>query len=191
MPIITLPTDLTGKLLIAMPGMDDPRFAGGVIFLCAHSPEGAMGVIVNKRIDQLRFADMLEQIGVDAPMPPDVPVCYGGPVEMGRGFVIHSADYDGNARDMLRIDDQFAMTTTTDVLEEMGRGSGPAQALMVLGYAGWGPEQLEDEIGRNGWLTCDATPDLVFGTDMAIKWEAALASLGVNPLMLSEQAGHA
>ncbi len=191
MQMETVPADLTGKLLIAMPGMGDPRFARSVVFLCAHSAEGAMGVIVNKPLDHVTFAEMLEQVGVAAPMPPEVAVCYGGPVQPERGFVIHSASYRGKAQDTLRVDDRFSMTATVEVLEDMGRGLGPAQALMAIGYAGWGPEQLEDEIGQNGWLTCDASPELVFSPDMSAKWEAAMASLGINPLMLSEQAGHA
>lgn len=189
---LTTPQDLTGMLLIAMPDMGDPRFHGGVVFLCAHSADGAMGLIVNKPMPEVRFADMLDQLdiprGIDTP---DIPVCYGGPVEMRRGFVLHDAGYRGRQDDRLRVDDRFAMTATVDVLEDLARGSGPPRALMALGYAGWGPGQLEDEIAQNGWLTADATPDLVFGPPMAGKWAAALASLGVSPLTLSSEAGRA
>jgi putative transcriptional regulator len=192
-----LDQNLTGKLLIAMPGMGDPRFAGSVVFLCAHSDEGAMGLIVNKRVEEVTFAEMLEQLeiapetrGPDTP-PRDVPVCYGGPVELRRGFVLHSTDYGARGEDGLEIDGRFAMTATLDILEDIARARGPEQALLALGYSGWGPQQLEGEIAQNGWLTAEAAPDLVFGAAMGGKWEAALRSLGVDPLMLSSEAGHA
>ncbi len=192
----TVPSDLTGQLLIAMPGMGDPRFHGSVVFLCAHSPTGAMGLIVNKEIEELSFADMLEQLEIPADTPPGLPVCFGGPVETGRGFVLHSADYaprtrDGEEDGTLRVDSRFSMTATMDVLRDLADGTGPRHALMALGYAGWGPGQLESEIRQNGWLTCEASPTLVFGARMEGKWEAALASLGIDPLMLSSEAGHA
>jgi putative transcriptional regulator len=177
--------------------MGDPRFAGSVVFLCAHSEEGAMGLIVNKRVDEVTFAEMLEQLEIapDAPagdVPArDVPVCYGGPVELRRGFVLHSADYDARGEDGLEIDSRFSMTATLDILEDIAKGRGPGRALLALGYAGWGPGQLESEIAQNGWLTAEAAPDLVFGSAMDGKWEAALQSLGVHPLMLSSEAGHA
>lgn len=186
------PTDLTGKLLIAMPDMGDPRFHGSVVFLCSHGAEGAMGLIVNKPMSEVSFADMLEQLQIDGREgAPDLPVCFGGPVELRRGFVLHSADYEGWQKDGLRVDGRFAMTATLDVLEDIAKHRGPRQALMALGYAGWGPGQLESEIQRNGWLTADAAPDLVFGGDMNGKWEAALASIGVHPLALSSTAGNA
>lgn len=184
--------DLTGKLLIAMPDMGDPRFHGSVVFLCAHSADGAMGLIVNKPMPDVRFAEMLEQLDIaQGPATPDLPVCYGGPVELRRGFVLHSADYLGALDDRLEVDARFAMTATLDVLEDLALGTGPAAALLALGYAGWGPGQLEDEIAQNGWLTADATPDLVFAPQMEGKWAAALASLGVSPLTLSSEAGRA
>jgi putative transcriptional regulator len=184
--------DLTGKLLIAMPDMGDPRFHGSVVFLCAHSAEGAMGLIVNKPMPEIRFAEMLEQLDIaQGAATPDLAVCYGGPVEQRRGFVLHSAEYEGALQDALKVDDRFAMTATLDVLEDLARGTGPAAALLVLGYAGWGPGQLEDEIAQNGWLTTDAAPELVFATRMDGKWAAALATLGVSPLTLSSEAGHA
>jgi putative transcriptional regulator len=188
----TAPEDLTGKLLIAMPGMGDPRFAGSVVFLCAHSPDGAMGLIVNKRMDEVTFAEMLEQLEIAQPdAVRDVPVCYGGPVELRRGFVLHSSDYRARGEDGMEIDARFSMTATLDVLEDIAKGRGPQRALLALGYAGWGPGQLEAEIAQNGWLTAEAAPDLVFGTAMAGKWQAALKSLGIDPLMLSSEAGHA
>jgi putative transcriptional regulator len=196
MTMETVPSDLTGQLLIAMPGMGDPRFHGSVVFLCAHSKSGTMGLIVNKQITELSFAEMLAQLEIPSAAPPDFPICFGGPVETGRGFVLHSAEYAPRTRDAaedgtLRVDTRFSMTATLDVLRDMAEDKGPKQALLALGYAGWGPGQLESEIQRNGWLTCDASPTLVFGQRMDGKWEAALASLGVDPLMLSSEAGHA
>jgi putative transcriptional regulator len=192
MTVATVPADLTAKLLIAMPGMGDPRFAGGVVFLCSHSRDGAMGLIVNKRMDEVTFAELLEQLEIERPgAVPDVPVCYGGPVELRRGFVLHSSDYAPRGEEGLEIDGRFSMTATLDILEDIANGRGPRHALLALGYAGWGPGQLEDEIAANGWLTAEAAPDLVFGSHMDGKWEAALRSLGINPLMLSSEAGHA
>ncbi len=192
MPIDTAPTDLTAHLLIAMPDMGDPRFSGSVVFLCAHSEDGAMGIIVNKPLPDVSFAEMLEQLEIKPDgAAPLLPVCYGGPVEQRRGFVLHSGGYRGRQDDVLEVDPRFAMTATLDVMEDLAAGRGPEQALMALGYAGWGPGQLEEEIQDNGWLTCPASEDLVFGTDMDAKWAAALASIGVHPLTLSAEAGHA
>ena len=185
------PLSLTGKLLIAMPGMSDPRFDRSVIYLCSHSEREAMGLIVNKPAPGLRLAELLRQLDIGAgPDCPDIGVRFGGPVEHARGFVLHSADYGSNSS-TLQVDDRFGMTATLDVLEDMARGAGPAQAMLMLGYAGWGPGQLEDEIARNGWLTADADAALVFAEDDGAKWAGALASLGIDPLMLSASAGHA
>lgn len=182
---------LDGKLLIAMPGMGDPRFEKSVVFMCSHSEDGALGLIVNKPAPELRFADLLTQLGIGQGRPErDIRVHFGGPVEHGRGFVLHSGDYR-SSESTLRVGEAFGMTATMDVLEEIARGKGPERALLALGYAGWGPGQLESEILQNGWLTCDATPDLVFGEDAAKKWGAALKTLGVDPLTLSSAAGHA
>lgn len=188
----SVPVDLTAKLLIAMPGMGDPRFAGSVVFLCQHSEQGAMGLIVNKRMDEVTFSELLEQLEIAPPgTVRDVPVCYGGPVELRRGFVLHSADYTPRGDEGIAVDPRFSMTATLDVLEDIAVGRGPRQALLALGYAGWGPGQVEAEIAANGWLTAEAAPELVFGASMDGKWEAALRSIGVNPLMLSPEAGHA
>lgn len=186
------PEDLTGKLLIAMPDMGDPRFHGSVVFLCAHSGEGAMGLIVNKPMPDVGLGDLLDQLEIArGPATPDLSVCFGGPVELRRGFVLHSAEYHGDREERLEVDDRFAMTATLDVLEDIARGTGPERALLALGYAGWGPGQLEGEIRENGWLTAEATPEIVFAPRMEGKWAAALASLGVSPLTLSSEAGHA
>jgi putative transcriptional regulator len=188
---MTHPDDLIGKMLIAMPGMDDPRFERSLILICAHSAEGTMGLIVNTPLTDLSLSDMLDQLDI-APggMLPNVPVCYGGPVETQRGFVLHGPEYDGGG-DVLEVDGRFALSATVEVMKDLAAGRGPADALVALGYAGWGPGQLEDEIQANGWLTCEASPALVFGTEMPLKWEAALASLGVHPSVLSAEAGRA
>ncbi len=184
-------TSLDGQLLIAMPGMGDPRFEKSVVFLCAHSEDGALGLIVNKPSREIRFQNLIEQLDLESAAPQrDIRVHFGGPVENERGFVLHSNDYAAEAA-TLRVSEQFGMTATLDVLEEIAKGAGPASALLALGYAGWGPGQLESEILKNGWLTCDANASLVFGSDDDGKWEAALATLGVDPLTLSSTAGHA
>lgn len=183
--------DLTGKVLIAMPGMGDPRFANAVVFLCAHSPQGAMGFIVNKPTQELRLSDLLSQLAIPStPDARDLPVHFGGPVEHGRGFVLHEYGYH-SAHSTLDVNHDFAMTATLDILEDMAEGRGPDKAILALGYAGWGPGQLESELGQNGWLTAEADSDLVFGTRDPAKWEAALARLGISALMLSSDAGHA
>lgn len=184
-------TDLCGKLLIAMPGMGDPRFEGSVIFMCAHSPEGSMGLIVNKPAPGLKMDDLLEQLSIPRGQGSrDVAVHFGGPVEHGRGFVLHSAEYAASEA-TLKVDDRFGMTATLDILTDMAQGAGPERRILALGYAGWGPGQLEDEIHRNGWLTCDAVPEIVFGADDSGKWVAALKSLGIDPLLLSATSGRA
>ncbi|WP_306112685.1 MULTISPECIES: YqgE/AlgH family protein [unclassified Roseovarius] len=183
--------ELTGKLLIAMPGMLDPRFAHSVVFMCAHSNEGAMGIVVNKPTEDLRLRDLLEQLSIDIGADArDMPVHFGGPVEHGRGFVLHEHGYH-SAISTMDVNDEFAMTATLDILEDMADGRGPERVVMALGYAGWGPGQLEGEIAQNGWLTCDADSDLVFSTADIEKWEAALSKLGINPLALSADAGRA
>lgn len=184
-------SNLSGKLLIAMPGMGDPRFAHAVIFVCAHSEEGAMGIIVNKPAPELRFSDLLEQLEI--PLGDgyrDIRVHFGGPVETGRGFVLHSSEYQSEAG-TLEVDAGTSMTATTDVLADMAVGQGPEQSFMALGYSGWGPGQLESEILDNGWLTSDAREDIIFGRANEHKWTAALKMLGVDPLTLSATAGHA
>lgn len=183
--------DLTGKLLIAMPGMEDPRFDASVILICAHSSDGAMGLIINKPVTDLSFKTLLEQLGIpQLPKGRGISVHFGGPVERGRGFVLHSPEY--TAKDgTMDIAGSFGMTATQDVLHALGRGEGPETALLALGYAGWGPGQLESEIFRNDWLTTDAPADLVFAADASAKWGAALRHLGVEPMALSSTAGRA
>lgn len=184
-------TSLAGQLLIAMPGIGDPRFARSVVFLCAHSGDGAMGLVVNKPAPDLRFSDLLEQLGIAGSGGGEsIRVHIGGPVEHGRGFVLHSSDYA--LRDStLRVDDRFGMTATLDILEDISQGIGPDSALLALGYAGWGPGQLEAELQRNGWLICPALPEIVFDPVDEAKWGAALSSMGISPSMLSGEGGRA
>lgn len=184
--------DLTGKLLIAMPGMGDPRFDRSVVYLCSHGDDGAMGLIVNKPAKDVALADLLDQLEIEADSPErgQMKVHFGGPVETSRGFVLHSSDYDANLHSM-KVTEDFSMTATMDVLEDIANGRGPGRALLTLGYAGWGPGQLESEIAMNGWLTTDASLELVFDPADGTKWEAALRTLGVDPLTLSASAGRA
>lgn len=182
---------LDGKLLIAMPSMGDPRFVKSVIFVCAHSEDGAMGLIVNKPARDLVFHDLLEQLNLTVKdQSREIHVHLGGPVEHGRGFVLHSPDYESEESTLV-VDETFSMTATVDILEALSRGDGPRDCLLALGYSGWGPGQLEGEIQANGWLTCDATSDLVFNESDGGKWVAALASLGISPSFLSAEGGQA
>ncbi len=185
------PTPLAGKLLIAMPGMSDPRFDKSVVFLCLHSDEGAMGLIVNKPAPDLRFDNLLKQLGITPEQGGNSQrLFFGGPVETGHGFVLHSGNYEGEAG-TLQVNETFAMTATKDILQKMATGLGPENTLAALGYAGWGPGQLESEIQQNAWLTCDADQTIVFAPDHTSIWQAALAKLGINPLMLSAEGGRA
>lgn len=183
--------DLTGRLLIAMPGMGDPRFAHSVVFLCAHSKYGAMGLIVNKAIDGMRLSALLDQLSITLARPElDDNLYFGGPVETGRGFVLHTPDFVSDLNTLM-VSDDFSMTATQDVLEAIAAGAGPSRAFMALGYAGWGAGQLEREIADNGWLTCDAPVGLVFDMPNGDKWAAALKTLGVDPVSLSAATGRA
>jgi putative transcriptional regulator len=185
-------------MLIAMPTMGDQRFERSVIFMCAHSENGAMGIIVNKRAPMFSFGELLERLDISpqphrARLPEEVeslPVQFGGPVEPGRGFVLHTADYY-SSETTLPIDESVALTATLDILRAIAEGSGPRRVLLALGYAGWGPGQLDDEIQRNGWLHCPADEELLFSADLDGKYAAALKKIGVDPSMLSGAAGHA
>jgi putative transcriptional regulator len=181
---------LTGQLLVAMPQMADPRFTRTVIYLCAHSADGAMGLVVNRLIDSLTFPSLLEQLGLEAEdAMADMPVHFGGPVESSRGFVLHSADYLQDST--LVIDDAIALTATIDVLRAIASGGGPRRRVLALGYAGWAPGQLDAEIQANGWMLVPADSDLVFGIDNDGKWQRALAKIGIDLSLLSSEAGHA
>jgi len=188
---------LDGHLLIAMPGMQDERFARAVVYVCAHSQEGAMGIIINKAAADIAFADLLVQLGIlkdrDDPGAADIEeirIHRGGPVETGRGFVLHSADYFlENAT--LPITDDVCLTATLDILRAIAGGSGPHEAILALGYAGWAPTQLEAEIQANGWLHGPADRAILFDDDVETKYDRALAKIGVDPAMLSTDPGHA
>lgn len=189
---------LDGQLLIAMPGMSDPRFDRSVIYVCAHSEQGAMGIIINKATPMMSFGDLFAQLelrGEDGLIEPprelmEMPVLFGGPVEQGRGFVLHTSDYF-TADSSLPVAGNIALTATIDILRAMASGKGPERAVLALGYAGWSPGQLENEIQLNGWLTCPADEDLVFGLDFDARYAAALKKLKIDPAMLSSDAGHA
>ena len=192
-PRRTVPTQpgfLTGQLLVAMPELADTRFSQAVIYLCAHTPEGAMGLVVNQPLEQLSFDELLRQLDI-TPAPPArrIDLCAGGPVENGRGFVLHTTDWTGD--DSLMVDERIAMTASLDVLKSIAGGQGPSHGLLALGYAGWGPGQLDQEIQDNAWLALPAPVELVFDAGHATKWRRALATLHIDPLNLSGTAGHA
>jgi putative transcriptional regulator len=181
---------LSGQFLIAMPTMRDPRFARTVIYMCAHNADGAMGLVVNRLIGSLSYAELLKQLGFEgATNTDDRKVHFGGPVETSRGFVLHSADKleEGS----LLVDDEVALTSTTDILRSIVSGSGPRRSLLALGYAGWGPGQLDAELQANSWLHVSADTDLLFDPDLESKWTRAIAKIGVDLGMLSGEAGHA
>ncbi len=181
---------LAGMLLVAMPGMPDPRFDRSVIFLCAHSAEGAMGIIVNQIAPNVAFDSIIEQLGIEpSPEAAGIKVHVGGPVESSRGFVLHTADYVH--ANTLMIDESFALTATVDVLRAIAGGEGPKQKVFALGYAGWAPGQLDAEIQKNGWLIAPPDERVVFEIADADKWTAALRKIGVDPSLLSSTAGHA
>jgi len=189
---------LDGRLLIAMPVMGDPRFERSVIYMCAHSADGAMGIMVNRPAGSIDFPELLVQLKIipkadQIKLPENaesMKVLQGGPVDTSRGFVLHSGDfYIKDAT--LRIADGICPTATVDILKAIAKGAGPKHAILALGYAGWHPGQLENEIQGNGWLHCDADPDLVFGDDVDDKYSRALRKIGIDPGMLSNEAGHA
>lgn len=181
---------LTGQLLVAMPTMQDPRFARSVICLCAHSDDGAMGLVLNKPLDGLSFEDLLKQLNLD-PVPPQrrIRLMAGGPVENGRGFVLHTADWETEGS--LKVQPDVVLTASVDILKAIAGGGGPRQGFLALGYAGWGPGQLESEIAQNAWLSVPADERLLFAASPEKLWREALAKLHVDPALLSGVAGHA
>jgi putative transcriptional regulator len=192
------PGYLDGQILVAMPTIRDDRFSRTVIYLCAHSSEGAMGIVINQPAQHIDFGDLLVQLDVipdnkliELPLRAgEVKVLKGGPVETGRGFVLHSADFFIE-NSTLPIDNGICLTATLDILKAIARGQGPESAVLALGYAGWAPGQLESEIHANGWLNCDADPQLVFSTRAELKYASALRKIGIDPAKLSSDAGHA
>jgi putative transcriptional regulator len=189
---------LDGQMLIASPGMQDERFARSVIYICAHSSEGAMGIVVNQPAPHISFADLLVKLEVipeseKIRLPSsagDITILKGGPVETERGFVLHTADFFIE-NSTLPIDEGVCLTATLDILKAIARGDGPASAILALGYAGWSPGQLENELQQNGWLHCAADPELIFGVDIEMKYERAMQKIGIRPGMLSSEIGHA
>lgn len=181
---------LGGHVLIAMPSMQDPRFAQSVICLCAHSADGAMGLVLNRPIEGLSFDELLKQLDLE-PVPPQrrIRLCQGGPMDGGRGFVLHTADWSSDQS--LPVTPGLAMTASVDILKAIAGGGGPRQGILALGYAGWGPGQLEQEIQANAWLSVPADEALLFGDAADRKWFQAMAKLRIDPLLLSGVAGHA
>lgn len=181
---------LGGQLLAAMPNMGDPRFERTVIYLCAHNDEGAMGLVLNRLVESLTFPDLLHQLGIDhGRLGEEIRIHFGGPVETGRGFVLHSADYLQDSS--LQVDERVALTATVDILRDMASGQGPRHCLLALGYAGWGPGQLDREIQANGWLTVPADEGLIFDERLEDKWERTIGKIGLDLGNLSGFAGHA
>ena len=184
-------TYLTGQLLLAMPAMTDPRFDRSVIYLCAHSPEGALGLVVNRLVDHINFPDLLEQLNIEAVTPArQIRVHFGGPVETGRGFVLHTADY--MQASTLQVNEDIGLTASVGILEAIAQGADtPRNSLLALGYAGWGPGQLDQEIHENVWLQAPANDAILFDGAIDSKWDRAIASLGIDISFLSGDAGHA
>ena len=188
---------LDGQLLVAMPGMTDQRFSRSVIYLCAHSKDGAMGIVLNQKARKIKFPELLVQLDVideeqaiRLPARAGIQVLKGGPVETQRGFVLHSQDFN-IAETTMPIADGICLTATVDILRAIATGEGPDRAILALGYAGWSPGQLEIEMQHNGWITCPADDDLVFGEDLDKKYGRALRKIGIDPAMLVSTAGHA
>jgi putative transcriptional regulator len=186
--------DLTNQFLIAMPGMGSDMFAGTVVYLCEHNERGALGLVINKPID-IKLKNLFEKVelSLDRPELADVPVYFGGPVQTERGFVLHErlGEEGGHYNSTLSIPGGLEMTTSKDVLEALSAGGGPRRILVTLGYSGWGAGQLEDEIGRNSWLTVQAVPEIIFDTPIEQRYDRAMGLLGIDTTMLSQQAGHA
>lgn len=181
---------LEGKLLLAMPNMVDERFDRAVIYVCSHTSEGAMGLVINEPMLALTFEELLEQLGIEVVEPiSDILLHRGGPVESGRGFVLHSADYAQDST--MIVSESLALTATVDILRAIAQGQGPKNHLLALGYAGWGAGQIEAEIQQNAWLTANADEEVIFHTELEDKWPRAMAMLGVDISMLSTEAGHA
>lgn len=183
---------LEGKLLIALPGMPDPRFERSVIFMCAHSLDtGAMGLCINKPIEGLNFRELIEKLEIGiGPQTPDFPILYGGPMDTGRGFVLHSNDYESE-ESTLPVSEDISLTATLDILRAIAEGRGPHRAIFALGYAGWGAGQIEDEIRANDWIHCDADSELLFEDAVEDKWAGALGKLGIDISGLTSNAGRA
>ena len=181
---------LTGQFLIAMPTMGDPRFERSVIYMCAHSADGAMGLVVNRVASEIDFPELLDQLEIKTDgIKNPIPVLTGGPVETGRGFVLHSMDYSQDST--LKVTDEVGLTATVDILRAIAEGEGPAKSLLTLGYAGWSSGQLDNEIQANGWLNVTSDTSILFDEDLNSKWDRAVRKVGIDPSFLSAEAGHA
>jgi putative transcriptional regulator len=183
------PPFLTGKLLLAMPGMSDPRFERAVIAMCAHDEEGALGIGIGHQRAGISFRGLLEQLGLDPGDAPERPVLHGGPVEPGRGFILHSTDWGG--QDTIMVPGIGALSGTIDILRAIAEGRGPKQWVAALGYAGWGPGQLDQEMTRHGWFTARGGEKILFDTPVSDRWEAAFKVEGIDPALLTGQSGEA
>jgi putative transcriptional regulator len=182
---------LLGKLLVALPGMPDPRFEKSVIYMCTHTEKGAMGIIVNKPFEGLTFREIVAKLDVEVtPTTPDPPILFGGPVGTSQGFVLHTSEYPGGEATM-PVTPEVSLTATVDILRAIAQGRGPLKALFALGYAGWGPGQIEGELTSNGWIMCEPDEHIVFGGNFDGKWKAALATIGADITGLSSDAGRA
>jgi len=187
---VTSSNFLNGKLLLAMPNMTDPRFDRSVIYLCSHDASGAMGLVINESFESLTFSGLLDQLDIETDeVVPDVTIHKGGPVEPGRGFILHSADYVQDST--LIVSERLALTATVDILTAVAEDRGPIHTLLALGYTGWGGGQLDEEIRANSWLTAEADDEIIFNTELEQKWPRTMAMLGINVAMLSTDAGHA
>ena len=180
---------LTGRLLIAMPHMGDPNFERTVVFMCSHGSDGAMGLVINREAESIDFDELLSQLNIESDQQNDIRVHHGGPVDTGRGFVLHSSDYfhDGS----VEVTNDIAMTATVEILRSIAGGDGPRKHLLALGYAGWAPGQLENEIQANGWLVSESSEQILFDLDLEAKWKQAMSSLGIDPALLTSAAGRA
>ena len=180
--------DLTGKIIVSMPSLEDERFFKTVIYMCAHSTEGAMGIIINKKIDYDLYPDLLQQLGIDNPLiGKKLYIRYGGPVESGRGFVLHSDEFI--RKETLTIDKGIALTSTSEFFDDLSKGNGPKNSILALGYAGWGPGQIESELISNSWMTLRTDSNFIFDESVSNKWNDAYDLLGVDPNKLSQFSG--
>lgn len=181
---------ITGQLLVAMPSMRDPRFTRTVIYMCAHTTDGAMGLVINRLVGSLSFPDLLQQLNISStPASEHIRIRNGGPVETGRGFVLHSGEYHDDAT--LRVAESVGLTATLDILRDIASGQGPKRSLLALGYAGWGPGQLDSEIQANAWLCVPADDELIFDDKLTDKWERSIEKIGIDFRLLSGEAGNA
>ena len=181
---------LTGQLLIAMPQLQDTRFERSVIYLCVHNEDGAMGLVVNRLSQELTFPDLMEQVGIELKSEAvSMPIHIGGPVDTGMGFVLHTSDYE--QANTIKVNSSISLTHTVEILKDIAEGRGPRQAMLALGYAGWGAGQLDGEIHENSWLNVPADESLIFDDVQQDKWQRSIAKLGVDISLLSGEAGHA